>query len=420
MTPEELAAKEKADALKVVEEKAKEAANIAIKAFTDKAELAEKAAKEASEKAVKEAADKIAELEKKQAETQKHADELDVKLQKAASAGKKAVKSLVEVVEENMEGLKGSFGVKNKDFEFEVKADTLRASVVGNPNALDLTDVGQLAHRKLTLYDLFPKVPVGPGTNGVVRYTDWDSATTVRAAAMVAEGAAFPSSTAKWATYTLDLKKIGDSIPMSEELIYDAPRFAGELRMFLDTNVAIVRDTQLYSGDNTGQNLKGLVTSIDAYTPVASGISDASIYDLIVKVSESITTTGGSKYTPDFALMHISDINEMRLKKDANENYIMPPFVTKDGKEVSGILVIECNAVTTNTMILGDSRYARIYEVPGVTIVSGYATGDFEEDMQTLKARHRLNLLIRTADKGGFAKVTSISAALTTLATVPV
>jgi hypothetical protein len=47
----------------------------------------------------------------------------------------------------------------------------------------------------------------------------------------------------------------------------------------------------------------------------------------------------------------------------------------------------------------------------------GYTGSQFVEDMMTLKARKRLALLVRTADKGGFAKVTSISAALTTLAT---
>jgi HK97 family phage major capsid protein len=356
------------------------------------------------------------ELKASKEELQKQFDLLSAKVAKGQT-DKAGAKSLVQVVEENIEGIKGSVGKKGHDFEFEVKADTLRASVENNPNAHDIAEVGQLAHRKLTLYDLFPKVPVGSGANGVVRYTDWDEATKVRAAAMVAEGAAFPSSTAKWKTYTLALQKIGDSIPFSEELAYDAPRFASELRLFLDTNVSIIRDTQLYSGDNTGNNLKGIVTSVDAFVPAASGISDASIYDLLVKVSESITKTGGNKYQPNFALMNITDINAMRLKKDANENYVIPPFANADGSIVAGMVVIECNAVTANTAIVGDSRYARIYEVPGFVVSSGYATGDFEEDMQTLKARTRLNLLIRTADKGGFAKVTSISAALTTLAT---
>lgn len=402
MTEEELKAQEEA-ALKKIEEAqkkvAKEAAEDAVKGMKEDLEKANKTIKEQGETIVTQ---------------QKHLDDMDIELQK--SSGQKKVETLESVISAKSDEIKGAIekGVK---FDFEIKADTLRASVVGNPDANDLTDVGRIAHRKLTLYDLFPKVPIGKGNNGVVRYSDWDAATSVRAAAMVAEGATFPQSTAKWITKTLNIKKVGDTVPASEELFYDAPRFAAELDLFLRTNVAMVVDTDLYGGDGTGENIQGIKTYAPAFVPVASGIVDASIYDLIVKVSESITKTGGSKFSPDFVLMNISTINLMRLKKDANNNYIIPPFVTRDGKDVDTMVVIECNAVPDNEMIVGDRRYGRIYEEPGVSVELGYATGDFESDMKTYKARRRLNLLIREVDKAGFRKVSSISAALTTLAT---
>ena len=218
------------------------------------------------------------------------------KLKNGTSDGGEQKSKLVQIIEANKEGLEASTK-KGKDFEFTVKADTLRASVVGNQAALDLTDVGQLAHRKLTVYDIFRKVPVPAGSNGVVRYVDWDDATTVRAAAAIAEGAAFPESTAKWATYTLALQKVGDIIPMSEELMYDAPLFAAELQNFLETNVAIKVDTDLVTGNGTAPNINGLKAQIPNYTPVAAGITDASIYDLLVKLRETISAPYGSKYS---------------------------------------------------------------------------------------------------------------------------
>lgn len=324
--------------------------------------------------------------------------------------------SLIDVIKANEEGLKASTK-KGKNHEFVVKADTLRASVVGNPAALDLPGIGQLATRKLTVYDIFRKIPVPQGSNGVVRYVDWDAATSVRAAAARAEGGTFPESTAKWATYTLSLQKVGDIIPMSEELMYDAPQFAAELSNFLETNVAIKVDTDLVTGNGTAPNINGLKAQIPNYTAAAAGITDASIYDLIVKVREAITTSYGSKYSPNVALMNIADINKMKLKKDSHNNYVMPPFFNQNGQVVDGISIIECNAFAANTMVLGDSRYGAIYEEPGVTVETGFATGDFESDMMSLKARKRLNLLIRTVDQTGWLEVTSISAALTTLAT---
>ena len=109
--------------------------------------------------------------------------------------------------------------------------------------------------------------------------------------------------------------------------------------------------------------------------------------------------------------------NKMKLKKDANNNYVMPPFVSRDGGSVSGITIIEANIIPANTMVVGDNRFARIYEKGGVEMSKGYSGTQFVEDEMTLKARKRLAFLIRSADKGGFKKVTSISAALVTLAT---
>ena len=227
----------------------------------------------------------------------------------------------------------------------------------------------------------------------------------------------FPESTAKWATYTLELKKVGDSVPVSEELLYDAPRFAAELKSFLTTNVDIVVDTALVTGPGTTNTILGIKAQIPNYTPVASGITDANIYDLLVKVRETISGPYGSKYSPNVAMMNIADINKMKLKKDANNNYIMPPFVDRNGNIVDGMLIMECNACAANTMVVGDSRFGKIYEEPGMYVATGYDGNDWTNDMQTMKARRRLNLLIRTVDQTGWLEVTSISAALTTLAT---
>lgn len=348
----------------------------------------------------------------------KDANEQIAKLKENATEVEKSkVVTLKDELASNKEVLKEiAGGISNK--EVVVKALATRASVANNEQAYDLPDLGQLATRKLSMYDIFPKLTVGDGNNnGVIRYYDWDEATIARAAAAVAEGAVFPESTAKFKKGSVSIQKVGDTLPVTEEFFEDAQMFAAELGMFLDTNVALEVDRQIALGDGTGNQITGLVASVNAFTPVASGIADASIYDLLVKVSESITAGGGSKYMPNFAVMNIADINKMKLKKDANNNYILPPFVTRDGANVAGITIIEANIIPANTMVIGDNRFARIYEKGGVEMSKGYSGTQFVEDEMTLKARKRLAFLIREADKGGFKKVTSISAALVTLAT---
>ena len=329
-----------------------------------------------------------------------------------------AQKTLDAVLKENKENILKSFS-ENKKYNFTVsKALTLSTAVTNNSNSYRDDTLSPLASKKLAIYDLFRKVRIGKDNAGTITYVDWDTATTARAAAMVAEGAPFPESTVKWEEYPIKIKKIGDSIPWTEEFEYDLSRFADELASFLNMNVKLKEDEQLRAGDGTGANIFGLETLAPAYVPVASGITDPSRYDLVIKVAEDITKGLGGKFRPDYALMNLTEINKMRLKKDGNNNYVMPPFVDRNGNVVAGIRVIEDNGFADNTMVIGDSRYGTIYEdEQGYTITTGEVNNQFLEDEKTLKARKRMCFLIKESEKIGHRKVTDIATALATLAT---
>ena len=327
-------------------------------------------------------------------------------------------KTLTEEVKENWEALKSiAKGDRNKEVILKVLVQ--RSAITNNDQAFDLPDIGQLATRRIALMEVFPTINISSSRNdnGVIRYYDWDDATIVRAATAVAEGAAFPESTAVWVKRTINIRKIGDTIPITEEFMEDEQMFAAELQRFLEINVKLQEELQIASGDNTGQNLRGMGASITEFntTPLLNTIPDASVYDLIVKMAESITTVGGAKYSPDVVLAHKSVINQMKLKKDGDNNYIMPPFVTEGGMMVDGLRVIEANVFGTNEIYVGDRRFATIYAKTGYEMSTGEVGQQFVEDEMTMKVRRRMAFLIREADAGGWTKVTNITTALATL-----
>jgi len=390
----------------------------AFKELQEKGATSEELAKavEAMSKESAEKLEKVLLAMEKGSEAQKQQGLAIAKMLKAGSPAEgDTIKSILK---ENKDAIKNIAKRIGESGEFTIKADTVLGSITDNDAAFVVPGIGQLGHKKLNALNIFPVIPVtGDNINSDVKYYDWDEATTVRAAAFVAEGVVFDESTAKFKQYNTPIRKIGDTLPVSEEFFEDEAMFAAELQMFLITNVDIAIDNSIINGDGTGNSLFGIVDSIPDFVPAASGISDASIYDLLVKVSEDITTNRGSKYEPNFALMNIVNINQMKLKKDGNENYILPPFVTRDGKEVSGMVIIEDNHVVANTLVVGDVRYGRLYERAGMVVSRGEINAQFTEDMMTLKVRKRLAFLIRTVDATGFRNITSISAALTTLAT---
>jgi hypothetical protein len=368
-------------------------------------------------KALENKGDKSDELTKLKADfalLKAEASELNLRYKSMSeSANKGDGNTLATELKANMTAIKNIAKRTGEAKEVVIKAEVLRSSIDGNTQAQDVPGIGQLRTRKLTMYDMFPKIQVGQNNNGTIRYWDWDEDTIARAAAMIGESGAFPESTAAFKEYTLDLKKVGDTLPVSAEFFEDESMFAAELSLFLQTNVALEIDDQIANGTGAGQDLTGLFASIPAFNPaLVTDVAYANFYDLLVKCKEQITKTGGAKYTPDAIWMNVSSINKLRLTKDVNNNYIIPPFVSRDGAIVDGMTVFESNIIADGYFAMGDSRFAKIYEKTGVEISRGTINDQFTQDMETLKVRKRLAFLIRTVDQTGFVKVTNIDTAI--------
>jgi hypothetical protein len=349
------------------------------------------------------------------------AEEAGLKVEEVAKAGAGAQERnpIAKAVKENWEKVQKAMAseTEGKDVaEFTVKTLAQRSSVDSSLTYRD-TELVPLDKRATPMSALFRHITVGPDSAGKITYIDWDTATTARAAAAVAEGAAFPESTVAWEENFVAMKKIGDSIPVTEEFTVDQARFAGEIEMFLGDNVELECDAQYLNGDGLGANLAGLDGSATAFTPVNRGITAPTLYDLVPVLRETIVKGKGAKYRPNYIMMNLTEINKYKLEKDANNNYIMPPFVSADGQVIDGIQVIENNLVADDVLYIGDSRHGRIYDAAeGYSLQIGYVNNQFLEDKKTLKARKRTCLLIKNSEKLAHYKVASIDAALTALA----
>lgn len=343
----------------------------------------------------------------------KFAVETSKKLKEAQVKGtlETPVESLAKEIVANKADLEAiGKGITTK--EITLKAEVLRTSITSSTMATVIDGIGQLGVKERSLYDVATKIQLGESNNqGNVKYLDWDEDTIARAAAMVGESGTFPESTAKFKQYELGLKKIGDTLPVSEEFFEDEALAAQELDIFLNVNVNAVVDDQIVNGDNTGNNMKGLLVSVPEYTPTAAGLADANIYDLIQKMTTAITKNRGSKYKRERikAAMNSEVYDALVLKKDANNNYQFPP-----NHPIFSRIVVD-NNLADNKMVVGDMLYMKIYEKGGVVVSKGEISTQFTEDMMTLKARTRKLFLIRAADQTGFLKCSDVDAAIATI-----
>jgi hypothetical protein len=325
-----------------------------------------------------------------------------------------------EIVDEKAEAIKQ---IPNSTSRLRIKlpsankALVLRSAITNNTGGMYLNDVGQLQWIGGGISNLFTHVPVGPDSNGVIRYRDQSTAT--MNAAETAEGAQKPESVYAWTQYVLPIEKIAVSIPVSKEAWMDINIIKDEINTLMNRDLMLRENLQLYSGDGNTPNLKGVYTSAGAFdnTGIAGTIDDANIFDLIAAVRMSIMKAGGGKYNPNIVLMNPSDIYRYKVQKAADGHYVMPPFVGPNGQVIDGMRVIEDANVTANSLVVGDFNYGKIYDLEGVTIDMGYVNTQFIENEFTILAEKRLALLIRTADVTGFKKVANITTAVAALQT---
>ncbi|MEM6299324.1 MAG: phage major capsid protein [Bacteroidota bacterium] len=331
----------------------------------------------------------------------------------------------MEQIHEDFKGFASGNGQKefkipfSPDFRDRQKAVFETTAAVGNRDVMPIERIAELPSPRTRLYDVFPKNPVPANANGTISYDDYDDTNSVRGAEMYAENNPTPQSTAQMVNRVAKLKKVGDSMPITQEAAYDTRRFSQTLQRFLTRNVDLKVDQQLATGDGLGQNLLGIMNSVAAYTVPNSGIQDANIFDLNNHLATDIENLVGGSYQANFGFINTVDFNNLFLsKKDGENNYLTPPWASTVAPFVinsNGVLIYGASKIPSGQMVIGDSEFAEIYEEPGIFLERGLDDGDWRNDRMSFKVRRRMLFLIRVLDQTGFRRIPDIGLALAAL-----
>lgn len=304
------------------------------------------------------------------------------------------------------------------------KTQVARSAVSGSTMAMRLTEIGQLPYLGMKMSQLFRHAQVDVSSNGVIRF--YDQAAITRAAAPTAEGAAAPESVISWIERLLKVEKITDSIPVTKEAWRQIYFIQSEIDRLLNLNLPLKEDQQLWAGSGATPEITGVYTNSTAvamgtaYSGViyAGTVAFANVYDLIATMRVIIMNSKQSKYMPNIVVMNPADILAYKLIKDQFGRYLVPGFVTSDGKSIDGCEVIESSQVTADTLLVGDSRYGTIYDDGGIELEMGHINDQLVKGAMTIMATKFETLLIRNVDADAFLKCTGIRAQVALLATV--
>jgi HK97 family phage major capsid protein len=218
----------------------------------------------------------------------------------------------------------------------------------------------------------------------------------------VAELDKLPQKDYDFVRRTAEVKKIGVYSKYSTEMAEDLPNLVSEIKNFLVADLKRTVDEQILSGDGTGDELVGILENAVTYSAgtFAGTISRANHFDVIETAASQVIT---ALHTPNYVVVHPTDMSKMRLAKDANGQYVLPPFIASNGSSVSGLRVVANTGMAVGTFLVGDFSKSSVKYKKGLTLeMTNTDQDDFVKDRFTVKATVRLVQRVRENDYEAF------------------
>ena len=250
--------------------------------------------------------------------------------------------------------------------------------------------------RPISAIDVIPS-----GQTGSAAVVYMEETTRTHASAEKAAAAAFAESTFVLTERSETVRKITDSLPVTDEQLADVSGVQSYINSRLVFGCRQRLDGQVLVGDGSAPNLTGLVNKSGISTQ-AKG-SD-SIPDAVYKAKVKVAVTGRSN--PNVYFVHPNDWQQVRLLTTSDGVYIWGSPSEAGLERIWGLQVVQSDALTENTAGVVDTQFLQIFEREGVNVQIGYVDDDFTKGKQTLRATLRVAFAIYRA--AAVCTVTSI------------
>lgn len=282
---------------------------------------------------------------------------------------------------------------RNAKAEMRLKATLTTATTVAAGSVGDgvqvtrLPGVVDIPQRRMTVRDLITPGRMDGNTLEYVVETGDPAA----GADMVAEGAAKPEVDLGLDIRTTGAKVIAAWMKASRQALDDVSFLRSMIDQRLLYKLAYREEVQLLSGDNTGQNLHGILPQATAFsaafTPTAMSPID--------RLRLSILQVALAEYPASGFVLHPTDWAKIELTKDGENRYIIGNPSGTMAPSLWGLPVVATQAIAANTFLTGAFRMgAQLFDRWDARVETGYVNDDFTRNLVTILAEERLALAV--------------------------
>jgi len=245
------------------------------------------------------------------------------------------------------------------------------------------------ARRKLTIRDMLSSRPT---TAGLIYYVKVNQPPNI--ASPVAETLQKPEAGVTFTTATAAVKTIASWIPASRQALDDFTELEGFLRSAMPYYVNREEERQLLSGDNTGENLNGLITQATPFNASLLGSSFTRI-DQLGAAIEQIEIA--DEIEPTFVALNPRDWWNIRRTKDTLGRYILGDPQTQGNPTIWDLITVPTNGVVSGTFLVGSgqSAAAEIRDRMEMQVeISTEHSDFFTKNLVAIRAEKRLALVV--------------------------
>ena len=230
----------------------------------------------------------------------------------------------------------------------------------------------------------------------------------------------FPKRSWKSILRQLTVKKIAVLAEYSKEILEDVDFFQAELRRDLVEQIQLVLDDNILNGEGGGAtdaDLKGVLEYAQAWTNVINStpfvVADPSIYDVI---AVGVNQIEEEHHFPTVILMRPSTAMAMKLSKDKEGRYLMPPFSTPNGTSVEGLPVITNTLLKANEILIMDGTKAQfLWKRNWQLELSDSHAENFDKDVLAVRLTGRGVLKVKNTDTKAFVHIADYNDAIAAL-----
>lgn len=292
-----------------------------------------------------------------------------------------------------------AYKTKGAEARIDVDLKTLMTTAAGW--APETNRTGRFIEEQTRPIQVTDIVPMD--TTSQAAYVYMEETTFTNNAAEALEGGTYGEAALALTEQSSTVRKVAVFLPVTDEQLEDEAGVSAYINRRLSFMVRQRLDGQILTGNGTAPNLRGVNNVVGIQTQ-AKGADP--VFDAILKGATKVKVTG--RAMPDAVVFHPNDWQDVRLTRTADGIYILGNPNEAGPSSIWGMRVVESDAQTENTAVIGDwANYSLLAVRRGIDVqVSNSHSTYFVEGKQAVRADMRAALVFFRPE--AFCTVTGI------------